>query len=46
MLTSSPTQGHAMKAIDHGRAFGAVVGKALRPLDSGRGLIPILITLQ
>lgn len=46
MLTSSPTQGHAMKATDHGRAFGAVVGKALRPLDSGRGLIPILITLQ
>lgn len=46
MLTSSPTQGHAMKALDRKRAFGAVVGKALRPLDEGRGLIPILITLQ
>jgi hypothetical protein len=46
MLTSSPTQGHAMKALDRERAFGAVVGKALRPLDEGCGLIPILITLQ
>lgn len=46
LLTSSPTQGHAMKAVDQRRAFGAVVGKALRPLDEGCGLIPILITLQ
>lgn len=46
MLTSSPTQGHAMKAVDRERAFGSVVGKALRPLANGRGLIPILITLQ
>jgi hypothetical protein len=46
MLTSSPTEGHAMKALDRERAFGAVVGKALRPLDEGCGLIPILITLQ
>jgi hypothetical protein len=46
MLTSSPTEGHAMKALDRERAFGAVIGKALRPLDEGCGLIPILITLQ
>jgi hypothetical protein len=46
MLTTSPTPGHAMKASDPSKAFGAVLGKALRPLDSGCGLIPILIALQ
>ena len=46
MLTTSPTPGHAMKATDPHRAFGAVIGKALRPLSEGRDLIPILITLQ
>jgi hypothetical protein len=46
LLTSSPTQGHAMKASDPSLAFGAVIGKALRRQESGRGLIPILITLQ
>jgi hypothetical protein len=46
LLTTSPTTGHAMKASDASRAFGAVIGKALRPLASGQGLIPILIALQ
>jgi len=46
LLTTSPTAGHAMKAIDPFNAFGAVIGKALRPLRSGQGLIPILIALQ
>jgi hypothetical protein len=46
MLTTSPTPGHAMKASDRDLAFGAVIGKALRPLTSGRGLVPILIALQ
>ncbi|MGZ5875690.1 MAG: hypothetical protein ACXWKP_26720 [Bradyrhizobium sp.] len=46
LLTTSPTPGHAMKAAHQRRAFGAVIGKALRPLPSGRGLIPILIALQ
>jgi hypothetical protein len=46
LLTTSPTLGHAMKASDPGRAFGAVLGKALRPLSSGRGLVPILVCLQ
>lgn len=46
LLTTSLTPGHAMKAQDPLKAFGAVIGKALRPLDSGRGLIPILIALQ
>jgi hypothetical protein len=46
LLTSSDTPGHAMKASDASQAFGSVVGKALQPLKSGRGLIPILVTLQ
>lgn len=46
LLTTSPTPGHAMKACDPSRAFGAVIGKALRPLASGQGLVPILIALQ
>jgi hypothetical protein len=46
LLTTSPTPGHAMKATDQGKAFGSVIGKALRPLDESKGLIPILIALQ
>ena len=46
LLTTSQTPGHAMKAADPFRAFGAVIGKALRPLDAGEGMIPILISLQ
>ena len=46
LLTTSPTTGYAMKADDPIRAFGAVIGKALRPLQSGLGLIPMLVTLQ
>jgi hypothetical protein len=46
MLTTSPTPGHAMRATDPGRAFGAVIGKALGSLPSGRGLVPVLVALQ
>ena len=46
LLTTSATPGHAMKAADPLKAFGAVIGKALRPLNAGKGLIPILIALQ
>ncbi|HJW38164.1 MAG TPA: hypothetical protein VJ420_06075, partial [Candidatus Udaeobacter sp.] len=46
LLTTSSTPGHAMKTSDPFKAFGAVIGKALRPLPSGQGLIPILIALQ
>ena len=46
LLTTSATPGHAMKASDPQRAFGAVIGKALRPLREGRGVIPILIAMQ
>jgi hypothetical protein len=46
LLTTSATRGHAMKAVDSSRAFGAVIGKALAPLRSGTGLIPVLVALQ
>ncbi|HVK05771.1 MAG TPA: hypothetical protein VM490_20035, partial [Armatimonadaceae bacterium] len=46
LLTTSSTPGHAMKAGEPLQAFGAVIGKALRPLKEGQGLIPILIALQ
>lgn len=46
LLTTATTPGHAMRADDPRRAFGAVVGKALRPLDDGQGLVPIVVALQ
>ena len=46
LLTTSPTPGHAMKAADPLKGFGSVIGKALRPLNGGQGMIPILIALQ
>jgi hypothetical protein len=46
LLTTSPTQGHAMKATDPLKAFGTVIGKALRPVREAQNLIPILIALQ
>jgi len=46
LLTTSATNGHAMRADDPMKAFGAVIGKSLRSVASGRALIPILIALQ
>ena len=46
LLTTSSTPGYAMKATDPTKAFGAVIGKALRAIDTGQALIPILIALQ
>jgi hypothetical protein len=46
LLTTSDRPGYAMKAADPLKAFGSVIGKALRPLKEGQGLIPILIALQ
>lgn len=46
LLTTSPTPGHAMKAGDPLKGFGAVLGKALRSLEAGQGLIPVLVALQ
>jgi hypothetical protein len=46
LLTTSTTPGHAMKAADPVKAFGSMIGKALRPLLGGQGLIPILVALR
>lgn len=46
LLTTSDVPGHAMKAGDPVRAFGAVIGKALAPLEVGTGMIPVLVALQ
>jgi hypothetical protein len=46
LLTTSPTPGCAMKAADPAHAFGSVIGKALRPLPGGIGLIPVLVSLR
>jgi len=46
LLTTSPTKGHAQKALDPGKAIGAIVAKALGPLKKGKGKIPVLVILQ
>ena len=46
LLVTSSTPGHAMKGTDRGRMLGAVVGKALEPLQKGTGVIQVLVTLQ
>jgi hypothetical protein len=35
-----------MKGTDRSKMLGAVVGKALGSLDSGMGVIEVLVTLQ
>ncbi|HRX86323.1 MAG TPA: hypothetical protein P5572_14985 [Phycisphaerae bacterium] len=42
-LTTSTTPGYAMKASDHDRARGAVLGKAMTALESGTGLVLVLV---
>ncbi len=46
LLTTSPTPGHAMMTSDPHKSFGAVIGKALRALEGGQGVIPVLVALQ
>jgi len=46
LLTTSDVPGHAMKASDHDRASGAVIGKAMTGMDRGRGLVLVLVNLQ
>jgi len=46
LLTTSDTPGHAMKVTDHGRAQGAIIGKAMSKLSEGKGLVLVLVTLQ
>jgi hypothetical protein len=46
LLTSSDTPGHAMRATDRERRDGAVIGKAMSSLKSGRGLVLVLVSLK
>ncbi|MBC8096681.1 MAG: hypothetical protein H7Y43_12800, partial [Akkermansiaceae bacterium] len=46
LITSSDTAGHGMKVTDHARAQGAIVGKAMTGLESGKGLVLVLVSLQ
>ena len=46
LLTTAPRAGHAMKVVDHGRAQGAVLGKAMTSLEKGTGLVLVLVALQ
>jgi len=46
LLVASSTMGYAMKGTDRSKMLGAVVGKALGNLDSGTGVIEVLVTLQ
>ncbi len=46
LLTTSNTPGHAMKCEERTKCAGAIIGKALEPLESGKGKIMILITMM
>ncbi len=46
LLTTSATPGHAMKVRDAPAANGAILGKAMSPLEAGRGLVLVLVALQ
>ena len=46
LITTSPVPGHGMKVTDHGRAQGAIVGKAMTSLENGRGMVLVLVSLQ
>lgn len=46
LLVTSSTPGFAMKGTDRSRMLGAVVGKAMGSLETGTGVIEVLVTLQ
>lgn len=46
LLVSSSTPGYAMKGTDRDKLTGAILGKALGTLESGNGVIEVLISLQ
>jgi hypothetical protein len=46
MLTSSSTAGYAMKVENNSKATGAIIGKAMTALESGMGLVLVLVSLQ
>lgn len=46
LLVTSSTLGYAMKGTDRSRMLGAVIGKALGTLESGTGVIEVVINVQ
>jgi hypothetical protein len=46
LLVTSSLVGYAMKGTDQTKMLGAVIGKALGALDSGTGMMEVLVTLQ
>ncbi|MBT9333386.1 hypothetical protein [Paracidobacterium acidisoli] len=46
LLVTASLEGYAMKGTDRSRMLGAVIGKAMGSLDSGTGVIEVLVTLQ
>lgn len=46
LLTPSATPGYAMVCQNRLDCVGAIIGKALEPLEEGTGMITVLITLQ
>ncbi len=46
LLTTSDTPGYAMKVTNHKKANGAIIGKAMTELKSGKGLVLVLVSLQ
>jgi hypothetical protein len=46
LLTTSAIPGEAMKASDHDRAQGAILGKAMTSLQDRSGKVLVLVTLQ
>lgn len=46
LLTTSNTPGHAMRTTEGGHVCGSILGKALSPLEGGKGLVLILVCLQ
>lgn len=46
LLTTSEQPGRAMRATDPSRAHGALLGKAMTPLESGEGLVLVLVNLH
>jgi hypothetical protein len=46
LLVTSDIPGHVMKATDRERSHGAILGKAMTPLSSGRGMVLVLVNLQ
>ncbi len=46
LMTTSNTPGHAMRVSRNANVTGVILGKAMTSLDSGRGLVLVLIALQ